>query len=164
MSIGATQDKDVNGEPEGIPYLRFDDAGRELFLEWHTTLESGLRGGDLPPALESHFAKYRKLIPALALLIHLADGNSGHVGDLSVMAALAWGEYLESHARRAYASIVTTVVATAIAILRKLKQGEVENTFSARDIYRKGWTGLSEAELVRDGLTFLTEIQILPVS
>ena len=157
MDIGAIQDTWPNEEPEGIPYLRFDDAGRELFLEWRTTLESQLRGGDLPPALESHFAKYRKLIPALALLIHLAEGNSGPVGVLSVMAALAWGEYLESHARRAYASIITPVVATAKAILRKLKQGEIENTFSARDIYRKGWTGLTEAELVRDGLTFLTD-------
>ena len=157
LDIGAIQDKGANGEPEGIPYLRFDDAGRELFLEWRTTLETDLRGGDLPPALESHFSKYRKLIPAIALLRHLADGKTGPVGVSSVLAAVAWGEYLQTHARRAYASITTPDVATAKAILLKLKREEIKVPFSARDIYRNGWSGLSEPERVRDALTFLED-------
>ncbi len=164
LNIGAVQDKGANGEPEGIPYVRFDDAGRELFLEWRTTLETNLRSGDLSPALESHFSKYRKLIPALALLIHLADGNTGPVGVSSVLAALAWSEYLQSHARRAYASITTPDVATAKAILQKLKRGEIGIPFSARDIYRNGWSGLSEPERVRDALTFLEDLDWLASS
>ena len=164
LDIGAVQDKGANEEPEGIPYLRFDDAGRELFLEWRTTLETNLRGGDLSPALESHFSKYRKLIPAIALLIHLADGKTGPVGDSSVLAAVAWGEYLQTHTRRAYASITTPDVSTAKAILLKLKRGEVKTTFSARDIYHNGWSGLSEPERVRDALTFLEDLDWLASS
>jgi putative DNA primase/helicase len=38
-------------------------------------LEKRLRG-DLHPALESHLAKYRKLVPALALICHLVDGGT----------------------------------------------------------------------------------------
>lgn len=164
LDIGAVQDKGADGEPEGIPYLRFDDAGRELFLEWRTTLETNLRGGDLSPALESHFSKYRKLIPAIALLIHLAEGKTGPVGVLSVLAAVAWGEYLQTHTRRAYASITTPDVSTARAILLKLKRGEVKCTFSARDIYHNGWSGLSEPERIRDALTFLEDLDWLASS
>ena len=122
MDIGAIQDTGPNGEPEGMPYLRFDDEARAVFLEWRISLESDLRSGNLPPALESHFAKYRKLIPAMALLIHLAEGKTGPVGVLSVLTALAWGEYLETHARRAYASITMPDVATAKAILHRFKE------------------------------------------
>ena len=164
LDLGAVQDKGAKGEPEGIPYLRFDDAGRELFLEWRTTLEAQLRGGDLSPALESHFSKYRKLIPAIALLIHLAEGKTGPVGVSSVLAAVAWGEYLQTHTRRAYASITTPDVSTAKAILLKLKRGELKTTFSARDIYRNGWSGLSEPERVRDALTFLEDLDWLSSS
>ena len=164
LDIGAVQDKGANGEPEGIPYLRFDDAGRELFLEWRTTLETNLRGSDLPPALESHFSKYRKLIPAIALLIHVADGKTGPVGVSSVLAAVAWGEYLQTHARRAYASITTPDVSIAKAILLKLKRGEVKTIFSARDIYHNGWSGLSEPDRVRDALIFLEDLDWLSSS
>jgi len=157
LEIGAIQDKGLNGEPEGIPYLRFDDDARKEFLEWRTSLESNLRGGGLSPALESHFSKYRKLIPGLALLIHLADGKTGPVGVSSVLAALAWGVYLQTHARRAYASITTPDITTAKTILLKLKRGDIEEPFSARDIYRNGWTGLSEPWRVRDALTFLED-------
>lgn len=164
LDLGAVQDKGANGEPEGIPYLRFDDVGRELFLEWRTTLEAQLRSGDLSPALESHFSKYRKLIPAIALLIHLAEGKTGPVGVSSVLAAVAWGEYLQTHTRRAYASITTPDVSTAKAILLKLKRGELKTTFSARDIYHNGWSGLSEPERVRDALTFLEDLDWLASS
>ena len=137
--------------------MRFDNEGREIFLEWRTTLEANLRGGDLPPALESHFAKYRKLIPALALLIHLAEGKTGPVEVSSVLAALAWGDYLQTHARRAYASITIPDVATAKAILLRLKREEIKAPFTARDIYHKCWSGLSEQERVRGALTFLED-------
>jgi putative DNA primase/helicase len=40
-------------------------------------------------ALEGHFAKYRKLSPALALINHLADGGEGAVGQTALRRALA---------------------------------------------------------------------------
>src|SRR3546814_15498127 len=46
---------------KGGAYLRFDDAGFELFREWRAGLEHRLRSGELHPAVESHLAKYRKL-------------------------------------------------------------------------------------------------------
>ena len=43
------------------------------FTDWRDTLERRVRGCDLPDALTSHLAKYRGLIPRLALVTHLID-------------------------------------------------------------------------------------------
>jgi hypothetical protein len=156
-AIGAQQDTDFNGNPEGIPYLRFDADGQALFLEWRTDLETHLRSGDLPPALESHFAKYRKLIPALALIIHLADKGIGSVSEKATKQALAWGKYLETHARRAYSAITQPGVATAKSILKRIKKGDLPAFFSSRDVWRPGWSMLSDREQVAEALRLLVD-------
>ena len=51
-----------------LPYLRFDPSAQGLFLEWRAEFEARIRSGELPEALEGHLAKYRKLVPTLALL------------------------------------------------------------------------------------------------
>lgn len=162
-AMGAMQDKGHDGEPDGLPYLRFDEAGLGLFLEWRTDLEARLRGGDLHQAMESHLAKYRKLVPGLALILHLADGNSGPVTEKAVLQALAWSEYLESHARRAYGSVSAPETAAAKAILQRLRKGDLPRRFGTRDIQRKGWAGLSEREQVSDALYMLVDYEWLAV-
>ena len=94
-SVGATQ-----GEFGGLPYLRFTEAAQIHFSQWRRDFEKRQRSGELSPSLETHFAKYRKLIPSLALINHLADGGSGPVTEEAILRALALAEYLESHARR----------------------------------------------------------------
>jgi hypothetical protein len=152
--IGTKQDTNPDGEPEGPPYLRFDREGLGLFREWRADLETRLRG-DLHPALESHFAKYRKLIPGLALIIHLADGNTGPVTESAVLQALAWGEYLETHAQRAYASVSQPEISVAKAIIRRIKKGDLPPLFSSRDVWRPGWALLSDREQVIKALETL---------
>ncbi|MFH0782522.1 MAG: DUF3987 domain-containing protein [Pseudomonadota bacterium] len=162
-TIGTHQDKDIDGNSEGIPYLRFDSEGLDMFLEWRTDLETRLRGGDLLPALESHFAKYRKLIPSLALIIHLADGGSGPVGKMPTLKALAWGDYLETHARRAYGAISQPEVSTAKAILKRIKKGDLPASFSGRDVWRPGWAMLSDRDQVTAALQLLVDYDHLQV-
>lgn len=154
---GALQDTDHNGEPEGIPYLRLDDSGLGLFLEWRTVLEARLRGGDLHPALESHLAKYRKLVPSLALTLHLAADGTGPVSERATLQALAWAEYLETHARRAYASVSMPEVATAKAILSRIRKGDLKREFSSREVWRPGWAMLSDSNQVADALRLLVD-------
>jgi putative DNA primase/helicase len=156
-TVGALQDTDHDGEPEGIPYLRFDDAALGLFLEWRTDLETRLRGGDLHPALESHLAKYRKLVPALALTLHLASDDTGPVSERATLQALAWAEYLETHARRAYGSVSMPEVATAKAILSRIRKGDLKRDFSSREVWRPGWAMLTDSEQVGDALRLLVD-------
>ena len=156
--IGANKDEFAD-----VPFLRFDAEALELFREWRGGWEAKLRAGDLHPALESHLAKYRKLVPGLALILHLANGATGPVTKRATLRALAWAEYLETHARRAYASVISPEVAAAKAIIAKLRSDELARTFAARDIYRRGWAHLSEREQVMDALRLLVDLDRLAV-
>lgn len=68
---------------------RLDAAAHGVFLEWRQDLEDRLRDEKLHPALESHLAKYRKLIPGVALINHLAEYGSGDVTEAPMLKAMA---------------------------------------------------------------------------
>ncbi|MGH8569977.1 MAG: DUF3987 domain-containing protein, partial [Gammaproteobacteria bacterium] len=162
--VAAQQDTDQDGAPDGVAFLRFSDAALEAFLEWRTKLEARMRGGDLHPAAESHLAKYRKLVPGLALLLHLADFGTGPVAEEAALRALSWAEYLESHALRAYASVSSPEVAAAKAIIGRLQKGALTSPFSTRDVWRPGWALLSDREQVADALRLLCDLDWMAVS
>ena len=126
------------------PFLRFDDAGQEIFRDWRKAHEARLRSDELHPALESHLAKYRKMVPSLALIHHLASAQTGPVGELSVLSALAWADFLESHAHRIFGAGAAGAVDGAQAILRGLRSGKLEPRFSARDIQRRNWSPMGD--------------------
>lgn len=156
-NVGAARDQFDDGS--GIPFLRFSAAARAIFEEWHGVLEGRIRGDDMPSHLVSHLSKYRGLVPRLALIYHLANGGIGLVSDEACVAALAWAEYLEAHAKRAYAAIEAANTDTARAILRRIKTGDIKTGFTARDVYRQKWSGLSSAEQVNAALQLLDEYE-----
>lgn len=155
MTIDATRCDDC------IPYLQFDDTAQNEFDKWRDKLEIRLRTNDEHPAFEAHLSKYRSLIPSLALLCHLADGQVGPVGVESLYRACAWGEYLESHARRVYAHAIDRNLATARELDRRLQGGSVGSKFTARDIYLKGWRMLDRksTEIALDYLADLDRVR-----
>ena len=108
--------------------------------------------------MESHLAKYRKLVPSLALITHLANGGHGAIGIDAVLTALAWANYLETHAARAYASVTLVEVNAAKAIVAKIKSRDLPPEFTLRQILRKCWTFLSEKDEVEKGLELLIEL------
>lgn len=137
------------------PYFHFAPDAQELFYEWLRTLElEKLRGNHVTdPMLLEHLGKYRKLMPALALIFHLieiADGTaSGHVTLASAERAAKWCDYLESHARRIYSMVDGLPMKAAQALLAKIKAGELGERFTLRDIYRRQWSMLTEREIVQ---------------
>jgi len=164
LAMGAQQDTDKqSGELRGQPYLRLDSAALGIFREWREEWERRFRGGSELPALESHFTKYRKLVPALALISHLADAPGSDVGSVAMLRALAWAEYLEPHARRAYASLDAPEQTAAKAIIDRLRKGDLPAEFKARDVYRKGWAHLTDADLVHNALRLLADFDWLAV-
>lgn len=158
---GAQQDPGLDGGAEGVAYLRFSGEALELFTEWRAALENRLRSGDLHPAMESHLAKYRKLVPGLALILHLADGGTGAVGERPGLQALAWAEYLETHAVRVYGSLAAPEIEAARAILAKLRGGDLPERFGSRDVWRPGWAKLTDRQTVGDALDLLVEMDWL---
>jgi putative DNA primase/helicase len=87
--------------------FRFDGDSQELFVAWLTDLEGKLRDVGLHPALASHLAKYRSLMPSLALLFELADDGRDTISLQHAKQAAAWCDYLKSHAERIYSMIVS---------------------------------------------------------
>lgn len=153
LKIGAAQDK-----YDPLPYLRFDADALKEFNAWRVTQEASIRSGELSPAVEGHFAKYRKLVPALALINHVADEyEAGAVSQQSVLRALAFTKHLESHAKRVYAAGIVAEVAAAKAILKRIKSGALADGFSAREIQRKDWSHLTEGHHITAGLDLLED-------
>ena len=148
-------------EFEEVPFLRFDDAAHDVFLGWRKDLESLVRSTELHAALASHFSKYRKLVPALALISHLADRNVGPVSEGAVLRAVAFVEYLATHARRVYGAGTEAEAAAAKAILARIRKGDLADGFTAREIYRAGWSNLSDRGQVQSGLDLLVDLDWL---
>lgn len=153
--LGAVQPVDFNGDPEGVPFLRFAPDALEMFEDWRAGLEERLRSPEIDAATEGALSKFRKHVPALALTLHAIDGHTGPVGRQATVRALALADYFESHARRAYASGVRPVVAAAKALMRKVQAGALPAMFSARDVVRPCWAGLTDREVIGEALELL---------
>ena len=134
-ALGARQD-----EGDSIPSIRFSAAGQEVFDDWRDNLETKLRSGDLAPAFEAHIAKYRSLMPSMALIFHLLDEPAGGpVSEAATVRAAAMCVYLESHARRLYSPALDPALLAARELDRHMLNGDLPNEFTARDVYRHHW-------------------------
>ncbi|HVF02189.1 MAG TPA: YfjI family protein [Rubrobacteraceae bacterium] len=147
-------------EDEEVPALRFDAEAQEVFDTWRDDLEQRLRSEEMAPALEAHVAKYRSLMPSLALLFELVDTEDlpANVGKTAALRAVAWCEYLETHAGRLYASAEKPAMEEGRALLERIRKGDVKDASSVRDIYRgRHWSKLSTSEEVSAAAAVLEE-------
>jgi Protein of unknown function (DUF3987) len=94
--------------PQGCRSCASMPRGQERFDGGRADLEQRLHAEDDHLVLLSHLAKYRSLMPALALILHVIDhvdtGVGGPVSGVAAERAAAWCRYLEAHARRLYAT------------------------------------------------------------
>jgi putative DNA primase/helicase len=100
-------------------------------------------------------------VPSLALINHIADGGEGDVSQKSLLRALAFAGYLESHARRVYGSGSEGETSAANAILKHIRAGDLPEGFTSRDILRHGWAHLTDREQIAAGLNLLVEFDYL---
>jgi Protein of unknown function (DUF3987) len=151
----------LGAHAEGLerPFLRFTPEAQACFNAWRADLERRVRSADEHPAFVSHLAKYRSLVPSLALIFHLLDcadrGIGGFVSLEATERALAWAAYLEPHARRVYDPITAPGRAAAASLARKIAAGALPSPFTAREVRRKGWAGLTEPADILAGLDVL---------
>jgi putative DNA primase/helicase len=133
-----------------IASLRFDDEAQEFFDAWRGNLEAKIRDPEEHPVMVAHLTKYRKLMPSLALVLHLCDSPPTTPANLDATErAAAWCDYLEPHARRIYHSLTARVDTAARLLGEKIKRRKLNNPFSIREVYRHEWTGLREPRMLR---------------
>jgi len=144
---------------DGVPTFHFAPEAQERFREWRYAFETGLRSESMAPAFEGHLGKYRKLVPALAVLIHVAEWQTGAVRLSALERALSWADYLESHAARIYSAGTVAECDAARALLRRLQDGSagLPAEFTARLIRRKGWSGLDTTDKVEAACEVLVD-------
>lgn len=153
VAIGATIDQ-LGERPA---YLHFTTEAQSLFDQFRMKLEVSLRNDAKHPALESHLAKYRSLVPALALVIHLADDGTGPVTKSALEKAIGWSKYLWSHARRVYACVTHSAGFAARALADRIQSGKLESGFTVRAVARNSWQHLTDVDDVRAAIEWLTD-------
>ncbi len=145
---------------------RFTPEAQALYWEWVEPFETEIRGEELHPALISHLSKYRKLVPALALIFAMVDTpNSGNlIHDRELLRALEWADYLRTHAERLYAAAVIPETAGAKQLLDKIKAGKLCDgngvlleAFTPRLVAVKHWAGLGTPDAVRKAADLLAD-------
>ncbi len=142
---------------EGTPYLRFSPDAQSIFKAWLVEHENRLRSEDMPECMESHLGKYQSLVPSIALILHIAEGEAVDVGAVSLGKAIAWARYLESHARRIYAPIMGADFVAARALASKIMARKLGDRFSLKNVYRPGWANLSSRDYARQAVEILVD-------
>jgi hypothetical protein len=141
----------------GSQLLHFTPTAQQSFNAWFFQNEKMLATGGLDPARQSHFAKYRSLIPALALLFHLLDGHAGPVCDDCLNRAVSFAKYLKKHADRIYASVSGHDHAAVRILAQRLLDGHLRDGFTCRTLTLKGWAGLATKEQAQAAIDALVE-------
>lgn len=144
-----------------FPHFFFDEAAQQIFIEWSGELHGSKMPAEDHPIIQQHLAKFDKLFPALALILHLVDcaatGRRGPVTAESALRAAAWCDYLEAHARRCYGLLTDDGLRAAQALADKLRQGKLAGGFTARDVRRNQWRSLTTDEAVQAALDWLED-------
>jgi hypothetical protein len=166
-NLGAVQEG-----PGSVPYLQFDPSAQELFDAWRSELEAHVRGAELQttPAFCSHLAKYRSLMPSLALLFHLIEtvggpaSNPAGVPTSAASLAAAWCDYLEAHARKVYRRELAGDTEGARLLAAKIEAGDVRDGQAVRELYRPQWAGLKNPDDVWQAVGTLEHLGWLRVA
>lgn len=150
-------------EPE---VLLFEESAQGMFAKWMVNLQKDIHDVENHPVVQSHFAKMPKTIAALALLFELVGGGNSYVSAKSLAMALRWFPFLKSHANRLYSVTFASSIGNAKRILKR--RDKLNDSFTARDVRRKGWAGLTETVDVVEALDSLVEhhylIEMPPIS
>lgn len=168
-------------EYEEQPYMRFTKDAQPFLRAWLESLEAKIRSNDLSSLLEEHLGKYRSLVPSLALIFHLVDYASFTANESAkieqcrqgvsadaLQKAIKFAEYLESHAKRIYATMSDSGQQAAYQLSKRIADGKLSDGFTVRDIQRKAWHLLTDNTAINEAIKklvvsdWLTEIEPQP--
>jgi putative DNA primase/helicase len=177
IKLVASREPKLGEGAEAFRTFKFSDTAQALFEDWHASLEHELRSGSEHESVEGHLAKYRKLVPALALIFHLVDLETAaldpelfepneaqtatSISPLAVERAIGWAKYLRTHARRIYSPATDRGVDAARHLLAKIESGRLAAPFTMRDVYQHGWTALANRDAVAAAVGVLEDFDWL---
>jgi Protein of unknown function (DUF3987) len=142
--------KPIGGAPHSPPF-RFTEEAQEIFRDWYITHNHELAARERGEPLQAHFAKYDGLFACLSLVRHLICWALGLPVELSRIDAETANavrsfidDYLRPHAKKIYGHIDRDSAYQGARRIAKWIAAETDVThFTARDISRKQWSGLT---------------------
>lgn len=146
-----------------MPAFRFDTDAQPIFKNWAIELEAELQDFSNSQLMREHLAKYRSLMPSLALIFHLVNvaqnpkRYNGKIKSDSALMAVKWCSYLKSHARRVYDGLGAKGAEGAAILSDRIQKGILTDGFTLRDIQRKGWSGLTDGKAIAAALERLQD-------
>jgi hypothetical protein len=143
--------------------LDFSDDAQNAFYQWWENHEKLLADAAAHQGLLDHLAQFRKLLPALALIFYLFEAMAKNekvvrqckIDLMSVERAVGFCQLLDSHARRIYGIVSRPEINLAKLIMKRIREGGLEERFSGRDIYNNGVGGMKTAADVEKPLALL---------
>lgn len=153
--------------PESVQF-HFSQEAQERFDSWYDRHAEQV-AKEANPAKQSHLMKYRGLLPRLAALNQLADSvaalppNSVIVGQHSIdldhlERAVGFLQYLESHMNRVYACAKTEYQRAEESLAEHIRNGDLKDGFTARDVVRSRWENLTSPEPVGYAIESMEEL------
>ena len=140
---------------------------QETFNQWYDDLSARI-AAEPTTHMRIHLAKYAGLMPILAGLFQLADivaayNEHSKLGDAPLSGsreidvehakqAITTVNWLESHARRIYSCIKSPFQVSMESLANHLRDGDLEDGFSVRDIRRHNWKHLGESAEIEDAV------------
>ena len=144
-----------------FPHFSFDAAAQATFIDWSSEMHQVRLPAEDNPIIAQHLAKYDKLFPAIALILHLVDcadtGRRGPISQEAALRAAAWCEFLEAHARRCYGLLADDGLRATQALSDKVASGRLMDGFTARDVRRNQWRYLTTDEAGHAALDWLED-------
>lgn len=174
MTIGHLIKYGANEPSEFIkrPYFRLSDDAYPIFMNWYDELKAKANMAE-HSIIAEHLMKYPKTLASLALIFHLVDcveSNAplGAVSERALRASIKWIEMLETHMIRIYSTVTDNAQIKAsllaVKLLDMVKKSKDKNTsdwlekgFTARQVTRKCWKGLTDGQDVQTAIDVLIE-------
>jgi hypothetical protein len=153
------------------PHFRLSEDAYPLFMNCYDGLKVKADTAE-HSIIAEHLMKYPKTLASLALIFHLVDcveqnAPLGPVSKQALLASIKWIEFLETHMMRIYSTITDNAQIKAsllsVKILEIIKnQNKTPNDwltsgFTARQVMRKCWKGLTDNDDVQTAIDVLVD-------
>lgn len=144
-----------------LPFILFSEDAQTLANQWRLRLEERLLNEENAPIFQAHLSKYRSLMPSLALIFAMLRSSKSAVETVDLedtRMAIAWCEFLESHASKIYEKIINEEKSNAAVLADKILSQFVYDGEKLRDIYRRNWKGINSPEKLEKAVKHLTAL------
>ncbi len=148
------------------PLLRFDDAGQQVFVDWYVNQQRRVRAKGIDPAWKAHLSKYAGLFARLCIVHHLirvvedtATSPTRVDAETARQVREFIDKYLEPHAKRIYRHLGQDPAREGARRIAEWITATPDLTeFTARDVRRKKWSGLTDQESTNKALDYLDNV------